>query len=104
MVTDSLDPFLHRGSAPPMPPELVFRQEPEYPRMTDSANVSCEVWVRVLVGRVGNVRKAIIDESAGSEAFDEAAIAAAYKYKFKPGMQDGRPFELWTRFKVVFEP
>ncbi|UCG61252.1 MAG: TonB family protein [Candidatus Zixiibacteriota bacterium] len=99
---DSLAPLLHSDSGPMIGPELVFRHPPEYPRITDSASVSSAVWVRALVDLEGNVREAIVHKSSGAMGFDEAAITAAYKNKFKPAMQNGRPVECWVTYKIVF--
>lgn len=95
-------PDLHGKGAPILNPEFLVRQAPEWPRMTDSANVSCSVWVKALVDREGNVRKAEVHKSSGTVAFDEAAIAAAYKNKFKPAFQDGYPVEVWVSYKETF--
>jgi len=48
------------------------------------------------------VLKAQIGKSSGTESLDEAAIEAAYKNKFKPGIQNGRPIKVWVTYKVDF--
>ena len=61
------------------------------------------VWVKALVDKEGNVRQAMVLKSSGTQAFDDAAVAAAYKNKFKPGIQNGRPVAVWVSYKVEFK-
>ena len=34
--------------------------------------------------------------------FDDAAIEAAYKCKYKPAIQNGRPVAVWVSYQVEF--
>ncbi len=84
-------------------PEMIFQHTPEYPRLARQAGITGVVWVRALVDREGNVRKAQVHKSSGTVSLDEAAVAAAYKNKFKPGIQNGRPVACWVSYRVNFE-
>ncbi|MEW6412254.1 MAG: energy transducer TonB [Candidatus Zixiibacteriota bacterium] len=84
-------------------PEMIFQQAPEYPRLAKQAGITGVVWVRALVDKEGNVRNSMVHKSSGTASLDEAAVAAAYKNKFKPGIQNGRPVNCWVSYKVVFE-
>jgi len=45
----------------------------------------------------------MILRSSGSKAgFDQAAIAAAKKCKFKPAVQNGCPLAVWVSFSFEF--
>ena len=83
-------------------PEMVHQEKPECPPgMTDKKGT---VWVKALVDTGGEVVKAEIGRSSGVQQFDEAALTAAFKCRFKPGQQDGRPVALWVTYKVEFTP
>ncbi len=84
-------------------PEMIYQNVPEYPRLAKQAGITGEVWVRALVDRAGDVRKAMVHKSSGTTSLDEAAVSASYKNKFKPGIQNGRPVNCWVSYKVIFE-
>lgn len=80
-----------------VPPEVVSKVEPIYPRgETKDANVVVEVVVGV-DGSVEDVKP--ID---GDPAFAEAALAAARQYRFKPASRGGRPIRARVRVAVSF--
>jgi len=86
-----------------IPAEMIHEEPPEYPRLAKQAGIEAIVWIKVLVDKNGNVRDAMVLKSSGSKAgFDEAALEAAYKSKFKPGIQNGQPVAIWLSYKVEF--
>ncbi len=86
-----------------IPAEMIYEEVPEYPRLAKQAGMEAVVWVKALVDKEGNVRNAMVLKSSGSRAgFDEAATAAAYKCKFKPAIQNGRPVAVWVSYSVEF--
>jgi protein TonB len=86
-----------------IPAEMISEAVPEYPKPAKMAGMEGEVWVKVLVDKNGEVKKAMIYKSSGSKAgFDEAALAAAYKCKFKPAVQNGRPVPVWVAWRFAF--
>lgn len=83
--------------------EMIFEAPLEYPRLAKQAGMEGIVWVKALVGKDGEVKKAMVGKSSGSQAgFDEAAVAQAYKCKYKPAIQNGRPVAVWVTYKVEF--
>jgi len=84
-------------------PEMIHQETPEYPRLAKQAGITGVVWVKALVDKEGNVRKAMVGKSSGTASLDDAAVKAAYKNKFKPGIQNGRPVNVWVTYKVIFE-
>ena len=84
-------------------PEMIFQHTPEYPRMMREIGIGGVVWVKALVDKEGNVRDAQVGRSSGFVALDEAAVAAAMFNKFKPGIQNGLPVNVWVTYKVTFE-
>jgi protein TonB len=83
-------------------PELIYQAQPEYPRIARLAGVEGVVWVKVLVGTDGTVLDARVAKSSGTVSLDEAAIAAAYKNRFSPAIQNGRPVAVWVTYRVEF--
>lgn len=84
-------------------PQLIYRHEPEYPRLARQAGITGEVKVWVFVNEEGNVIDVSLCKSSGTTSLDEAAIKAAYKCKFKPGIQNGRPLKIWVAYDFEFK-
>ncbi len=83
--------------------DIIYAAEPEYPRLARQAGMEGVVWVAVYVDENGDVADARIYKSSGSNAgFDEAALKAARKCKFKPAIQNGQPVKEWVTYKFVF--
>jgi periplasmic protein TonB len=86
-----------------VPAEMIYEEIPDYPRQARTAMMEAVVWIQALVDKDGNVREARVLKSSGSKAgFDETAVAAAYKCKFKPAIQNGRPVPIWVSYSVEF--
>ncbi|UCC44561.1 MAG: energy transducer TonB [Candidatus Zixiibacteriota bacterium] len=83
-------------------PEMVYKAVPEYPRVLEELGLEGVVWVRVLVDIDGSVKEARVARSSESAAFDEAALSAAYRNRFTPAIQSGRPVPIWVAYKVEF--
>jgi len=87
-----------------IPAEMIYEETPRYPRLAKKASMEAVVWVKALVDKNGNVKKAVIFKSSGSKAgFDDSAVAAAFKCKYKPAIQNGRPVAIWVAYKVEFK-
>ncbi len=92
--------FLHRPVvAPPppdsfipfdTPPKLEVSAEPVYPELARRAEVEGMVVVLVTIDESGRVISAEVATS-DSSVFDEAALAAAYKFVFRPALQRDIP-------------
>lgn len=87
---------------PPPPPEpemffafdtypvVVRSAEPKYPELARKAEVEGTVMIMVTIDESGNVLSAWVAES-GAEVLNEAAVEAAYKFKFTPAKQRDVP-------------
>jgi len=85
-------------------PVQAYTEPPVYPALAGRAGIEGEVWVRAMIDTEGRVRDAIIQQSSGTKAgFEDAALAAAHKCRYRPAMQNKRPVALWVSYKVVFE-
>ena len=83
-------------------PEFIYKAIPEYPRMEKLAAFEGIVWIAVEVDIDGSVTRAKVYVTSGRDSFDNAALAVAYKNKFRPAIQNGTPVKLWTAYKVEF--
>jgi len=83
-------------------PVMIHEENPDYPRLARQAGITGTVQVKALVDEQGNVLKAIVAKSSGTVSLDESAVDAAYKNKFKPGIQNGRPVKVWVTYPVEF--
>lgn len=84
-------------------PEMVAGATPQYPRMARKAGISGAVWIRALIDKKGKVRLAEVYKSSGSPSLDDAALRAAYRSIFSPGIQNGRAVLVWVTYKVEFK-
>lgn len=85
-------------------PVQVLEETPVYPEMAERAGIEGVVYVRALVDKGGRVRDAIIEKASGTNAgFEESALEAAMKNRYKPAIQNGRPVAVWVSYRVVFE-
>src|SRR5258706_6067574 len=71
-------------------PVLIEKAEPEYPRAAMEAGVGGTVGLELTVGDDGNIAQIKIVKSAGF-GLDEAAVAAARRFRFRPATHDGKP-------------
>lgn len=71
-------------------PQVIQSAKPKYPELARKAEVEGTVVVMVTIDETGKVIKAWIGESS-AEILNEAALEAAYKFRFTPAMQRDVP-------------
>jgi protein TonB len=81
-------------------PVVLHKVNPDYPELARKAGVSGMVVVKVLIGTQGNVEKVEVVKS--HPMLDEAAISAAWQFKFKPGKQRDRAVKVWMSIPFTF--
>jgi len=77
---------------------------PEYPRDALQAGLSGEVRVRITVQADGRVKDAVVERSTPEKVFDDAALAAARKWRFKSIGDDDSGVEASAVTTIVFKP
>jgi TonB family protein len=82
-------------------PEIVHFENAPYPAEAAKAGIQGNVVLKLTVDKEGNVTAADVLEPAGN-GFDEAAQAAALKFKFKPATKDGVPFAVKIKYSYAF--
>ncbi|MDP3581599.1 MAG: energy transducer TonB [Ignavibacteria bacterium] len=98
---DESDPDINSSQAVEKLPELVEPVIPEYPEVAKKAGITGKVFVRVLVDKFGNSKKAVVFRSDNKQ-FDEPSINAAMKSKFTPALQGGKPVAVWILLPFKF--
>lgn len=84
------------------PPELVEAAPPEYPPEAAAAGLEAEVTVRISVDATGAVTDVQVVTPVG-HGFDEAAVAAARAYRFRPAEWDGKPGPIVVETTIHFQ-
>lgn len=82
-------------------PEFVHAALPVYPEEAKVNNITGKVYVKVLIDKEGNPKKAVVIKSE-NEKFNESAQDAAMKSKFTPALQGGKPVAVWVVLPYKF--
>lgn len=77
-------------------PALVSSPEVVYPDIAREAGVEGRVVVRMLVGRDGRVKDAVVDARHSVPMLDPAALAAARASVFTPALTNGHAVAVWV--------
>jgi len=81
----------------------VVRVAPAYPRRAKQARIEGWVTMEVLIRPDGTVSGAKVMESDPPRLFDDAAIAAMQRWKFRPKMVDGNPVSQRAKQTIEFK-
>ena len=82
-------------------PSVLFKVEPEYSEEARKAKFQGTVVLFVIVDEKGNPRDLKVLRALGL-GLDQKAIEAVEKWKFRPGMKDGRPVSVQATIEVNF--
>jgi len=82
-------------------PVLIERVEPIYPEAARKAGIGGTVGLELTVAADGSVTDAKVVKAAGF-GFDEAALAAAKRLRFRPATKDGKPIASTVLFDQQF--
>lgn len=83
------------------PPQLLFKVEPEYSEEARKAKFQGTVVLYVEVDEHGNPRNLKVIRPLGL-GLDQKAIEAVEKWRFKPGLKDGKPVAVAATIEVNF--
>jgi protein TonB len=86
------------GVSAPVP---VFRPEPEYSEEARKAKWQGAVLLEIVVDENGVPQGIKVIRSLGL-GLDQKAIEAVQKWRFKPGLKDGKPVPVWANIEVNF--
>ncbi|TJY56782.1 energy transducer TonB [Sinimarinibacterium sp. CAU 1509] len=80
----------------------LVRIAPQYPRQALRDGIAGEVTLEITVGPDGTVKSARVKSAKPRGYFESAAVAAAYKGRFRPKVVDGTPQETTGVYTVKF--
>ncbi len=84
-------------------PVQIYEEIPDYPRLAQEGGFTGWVIIQAFVDKDGNVKKAqSVKTNRPKMGFEEAAVKAAYKCKYRPAIQNGNPIGVWISYKVDF--
>ena len=93
-----------KAKRPAIPPQLIAAPEPIYPESLRQKNIKGKVTVRITVGTDGSVQSAEIESSSGHGAMDQAALEAAWGYRYTTAYNEyGEPVSFRKRVKITFK-
>jgi protein TonB len=96
------DPNAFGGGGLDTPPRPTSKPPPRYPRELLQKKKGGKVIVLVTVDERGVVANASVKESSGHRELDQAALNAAKRWKFKPGIKGGRKAVMTARIPFTF--
>mgnify|MGYP000213850685 CR=1 FL=1 len=83
-------------------PEHALNAPPDYPITLRQRGIEGTVWLRVRVDHVGLPEQIVLFKTSGYRLFDEAALRAVSRWRFKPAKSQGRQLTTWVEFPVRF--
>ena len=72
----------------------IVKVQPIYPRRAQQRGIEGYVIVEFTVSKLGTVVNPVVVEAEPANIFDQAAINAAMKFKYKPRVVNGEPMEV----------
>lgn len=84
-------------------PSVLSTAQPAYPESARQAGIEGTVTVGITIGTDGSVESAWVASSSGNGDLDQAAVQAAYGYRFVPAYQNGVAIECNASLPVTFQ-
>jgi TonB family protein len=84
-------------------PECVSAVVPTYPKFARENRIEGEVWLQVLVDEHGDVGEVRVSRKSKSDVgFEQAAMDAALKWKYRPALCNRKPVAVWILYTLKF--
>ncbi|MFW5498805.1 MULTISPECIES: energy transducer TonB [unclassified Maridesulfovibrio] len=84
-------------------PQIIRNYPPEYPYGAKRKRIEGDVVVRMLVNSKGNPVNLSIYSASPSGIFEQAALKAAKRWRFRPGKYHGEDVDTWVLLPFKFE-
>jgi protein TonB len=91
VVTPSSSPAASPDAQRIVDGDFIRTVTPDYPAIARDANIEGSVTVRVTIGPDGRVENAVVVQSSGNAALDDAALKAARESLYRAPTLDGQP-------------
>jgi protein TonB len=85
------------------PPRALRKVSPVYPHEAKQENIEGQVILRFLVNAKGNVEKPKVVFAKPKGVFEQKALEAIRKWKFKPGEYEGKKVRTWVMLPIEFK-
>ena len=82
-------------------PVLLVKVEPSYPQVARRAGLGGHVTLRAVIAEDGSVEAVAVFGST-NPLFDEAAVDAVSKWRYRPALMNGRPVRVYFSVVVNF--
>jgi protein TonB len=79
---------------------LLYKVEPEYPRIAKAARVSGIVMLHATISKAGDITN--LRAICGPQLLQDASIKAVQQWKYRPYIFNGEPVEVETTIRVTF--
>ena len=98
-------PMARPSSGRILAPRILQKKDPVYPANATRQGLEGKVVLKIEVQVDGRAGEIIVVDSSGSEALDEAAVAAVRQWRFIPAREEdtGIPVRRFTTVPIVFE-
>ena len=83
--------------------ETVEQEFPHYPPEAQKKHLEDQVVVRYIIGTNGRVKDVQILDHAKEKMFDDSALEAVRRWKFRPLIKDGKAVEVVHDLAINFE-
>lgn len=83
-------------------PVKIYNKAPVYPLFAVRMGFEGKVLLNLFIDEKGIVKNISIKKSSGHKLLDDAAIEAAYKWRFKPASKDSKSISYSKEVPVVF--
>jgi protein TonB len=102
-VSDSLFMSAFRLTEVDQPPRPVRTFPPQYPYLAKRDNIEGRVMLKFVVDTDGLAKEPKVEESVPEGIFDEAALKALERYRFRPAVKNGKPVLCIVRLPIAFK-
>ena len=83
-------------------PREISRIQPQYPPRAEMRRIEGQVRVHFLVDETGSVTRTSILAADPEGVFEETVLQAVSRWRYAPGLIDGRPVATWVVTPVRF--
>jgi len=82
--------------------EVARALEREYPPLLRDAGIGGTIHVWFFIGETGRVQRALVNETSGHRALDEAALRVAELIEFTPALNRDQAVPVWISLPITF--
>lgn len=101
-ISDSLFVSAFNLNEVDQPPRVLRSMMPRYPFEARQKGVEGRVTLRFVVDKDGKAQEPQVVTGEPEGVFDDSALAAVVKYKFRPAYKNGEPVDCIVKLPIVF--